>query len=333
MQLDFSSLRDKKNLLAFSGGVDSSALFFLLNDAQIEFDLAVVDYNVRAQSKEEIAYAKNLAIKYGKKLYVKQVQKIKKNFEHEARTIRYSFFEEIALKYGYQNVVTAHQLDDRFEWFMMQLSRGAGLYELCGLQSVTQKKGYCIVRPCLNVTKQTLRRYLDSSGYKYFIDASNTDEKYKRNYFRNNFTQEFLNEFSSGVLKSFSYLAHDKQNLLESIFPVYEKKMCKIYDAPKTHKALVCANALKSFGYVISANQRNEILHANSVVIGGKFAVGSYENIVFITKYSNFVMDKKQKEKCRIAKIPKHCRPYLCEEGFDIDAIAQMISSRTIRHS
>jgi tRNA(Ile)-lysidine synthase len=333
MQLNFAPLLGKKNLLAFSAGVDSSALFYLLLDAKIEFDIAIVDYNIRKQSKQEVAYAKDLATKHAKKLYIKEVQKIDKNFEHRAREIRYRFFDELMNAHGYQNLITAHQLDDRFEWFMMQLSRGAGLSELCGIQSVTQKNGYCIVRPCLDVTKLTLQKYLDAKGYRYFVDATNNEEKYKRNYFRANFTQRFLREFSTGIAKSFSFLNRDKDILKSMILPIFEKKMCKIYVAPPQQKALVCANALKSFGYVMSANQRNEILRANSVVVGGDFAVGSYQNIVFITKYSNFVMNKKQKEQCRVAKIPKHCRPYLCEEGFDLEAIAKMLLQHTTTHS
>ena len=61
MILDFSRIKNSKNLLAFSGGVDSSALFFLLLNHKIDFDIAIVNYNTRDQSKDEIAYALNLA--------------------------------------------------------------------------------------------------------------------------------------------------------------------------------------------------------------------------------------------------------------------------------
>ena len=56
-------LRGKKNLLAFSAGVDSSALFFILLQNKIKFDIAIVNYNIREQSKEETQYAKELASK------------------------------------------------------------------------------------------------------------------------------------------------------------------------------------------------------------------------------------------------------------------------------
>ena len=66
MNLDFSVIKNQKNLLAFSAGVDSVALFFLLLEQNISFDIAIVDYNLRAQSKDEISYAKELAFKYNK---------------------------------------------------------------------------------------------------------------------------------------------------------------------------------------------------------------------------------------------------------------------------
>ena len=61
LNIDIKNLHNKKNLLAFSTGVDSSALFFLLIENNIHFDIAIVDYNTREQSKAELAHAKKMA--------------------------------------------------------------------------------------------------------------------------------------------------------------------------------------------------------------------------------------------------------------------------------
>ena len=99
MNLDFSEIKSSKNLLAFSAGVDSTALFFLLLNSNIPFDIAIVDYNIREQSKEEVAHAKNLAKKFNKKIYKKDIfLENLSNFEKQARDIRYNFFEEIIKK-------------------------------------------------------------------------------------------------------------------------------------------------------------------------------------------------------------------------------------------
>ncbi|HHS92170.1 MAG TPA: tRNA lysidine(34) synthetase TilS, partial [Campylobacterales bacterium] len=55
-----SLLSKQKNLLAFSAGVDSSALFFLLLEYEIEFDIAMVNYGLREEADEEEAYVRSL---------------------------------------------------------------------------------------------------------------------------------------------------------------------------------------------------------------------------------------------------------------------------------
>ena len=112
-------LSSQKNLLAFSGGVDSSALFFLLLEKKIDFDIAIVNYHTRKQSDTEESYAKELADRHGKKCFTHHVRLDQNNFEAEARKVRYLFFDTLFKLHGYTNLITAHQLDDRFEWFLM----------------------------------------------------------------------------------------------------------------------------------------------------------------------------------------------------------------------
>ena len=93
MNLDFSVVKNQKNLLAFSAGVDSTALFFLLLEQNIPFNIAIVNYNIRNQSKEEVFYAKELAKKYNKEIFIFDTKiENNSNFEKQARDIRYSFF-------------------------------------------------------------------------------------------------------------------------------------------------------------------------------------------------------------------------------------------------
>ena len=165
MILDFSRIKNSKNLLAFSGGVDSSALFFLLLNHKIDFDIAIVNYNTREQSKDEIEYALNLAKEYKKEIFIKDVKlENSSNFEKNARDIRYGFFQQIIKENSYETLITAHQLNDRLEWFLMQLSKGAGLVELFGIREFEEKKDYKIFRPLLNVSKDELENYLKENN-------------------------------------------------------------------------------------------------------------------------------------------------------------------------
>ncbi len=69
----------------------------------------------------------------------------------------------------------------------MQLSKGAGLVELIGFNTWEEKENYKVFKPLLELTKDELEEYLQTNNHKYFIDKSNFDEKYTRNYFRKKF--------------------------------------------------------------------------------------------------------------------------------------------------
>ena len=52
MNLDFSEIKNSKNLLAFSAGIDSTALFFLLLNSNISFVKAATKGTLIAEAKE-----------------------------------------------------------------------------------------------------------------------------------------------------------------------------------------------------------------------------------------------------------------------------------------
>jgi len=84
-------LTQSKNLLAFSAGVDSSALFFLLLDNNIPFDIALVNYGTRENSDKEEAHAQALADKYNLICYAVKAPKFTSHFEKNARDSLYLF--------------------------------------------------------------------------------------------------------------------------------------------------------------------------------------------------------------------------------------------------
>ena len=312
-------LKSGRNLLAFSHGVDSTALFYLLDEAGVKFDLAIVDYNVRAQSKDEIASARDLAAKFNKQIYVKSVQLGESNFEHEARAARYDFFAEICRERGYENLILAHQFDDKFEWFLMQLGRGAGLSELLGMQELEAREDYAIARPLLGVRKCELGRFLRKRNLKYFTDETNLTDRFKRGFIRAKFSEPFLNEYFSGVKKSFEFLAVDALNLA----PEISNPAPKIYLIKRGPNELRGADqACKRLGLVLSSAQRNECARClekgADCVLGSKVAVGAGEKFIFVTPYVKTAMEKKFKEACRRLAVPPINRGFLFAEGADL---------------
>ena len=319
-------LKSGRNLLAFSHGVDSTALFYLLDEAGVEFDLAIVDYNVRAQSKDELAAAQQLAAKFNRQIYVKSVHLGESNFEHEARSARYDFFAEICRERGYENLILAHQFDDKFEWFLMQLGRGAGLSELLGMQELEPREDYVIARPLLGVRKCELERFLRERNLKYFTDETNLTDRFKRGFIRAKFSEPFLDEYFSGVKKSFEFLAADALSLTPEISN----------PAPKIYLVKRGANELrgvgltcKRLGLVLSSAQRSEcarcLENGTSCVLGGKVAVGAGKNFILATPYVKAAMDKKFKEACRRLAVPPINRGFLFAEAADLAKFKELL--------
>jgi len=306
------SLNTQKNLLAFSGGVDSTSLFFILLENSIPFDIAIVNYKLREQSELEVKYALDLAQKYNKICYVKEYDRDKFS-EKDARDFRYDFFDEIIENEVYETLITAHQLNDKLEWFMMQLARGAGTVELIGLEEYSQRKSYQVFRPLLKYTKDELESYLKENNIEYFVDETNSDPKYKRNFFREKFSNDFIKYYKEGVKKSFEYLQNDIYTI-NNLFSSTEYKELLIGDFKVEDinvKLRFIDKELKKKGVLLSKDTKNEIMKQNSIVISHKYSVAIKNNKVYIAPYTKVQMDKKFKEWCRVKRIPQNIRPYL----------------------
>ena len=318
LNIDISHLINRKNLLAFSAGVDSSALFFLLLENNIHFDIAIVDYGTRTQSKEEVLHAKTLAKKHKLFCHTIKAPNFDTHFEQKARNFRYEFFESLIHIEGYDNLLTAHQLNDQLEWLLMRLTKGAGLSELLGLEPLTKRATYYLVRPLLNYSKEELLGYLTRNKYPYFIDESNNDRKYERNLFRSQFSDTLIAHYQEGIKRSFTYLLKDKELLeknFETIYTYKQFSVIKLHDVNTKEKAADLT--LKKLGYLLSSAQRKQIKEENTLVIGGEWAVEIENDLLYISPYDTIDVPKKFREQYRLLKIPAKVRPYIFREKID----------------
>ncbi len=314
--LHSSLFENSKNLLAFSGGIDSSALFFLLIEHNIPFDIAHINYGTRTQSDDEERSALKLANDHNLKAYTTKAPQWESHFEANARAFRYQFFEDLIERHQYDTLLTAHQLDDRLEWFLMRLAKGAGVAELTGLEEMSDRKTtngilYRLIRPLLEQTKEELRNYLDMHRLPYFVDETNQDTTIERNYFRKYFSDPLITQYTSGIKRSFGYLQEDKEVLKDGIRLLFAVDELRIL-ALKTPQQRVRAadQTLKELGYLLSAKQRKEIELHPSIVIGGRWVVEARDLRLFIAPYMSATMPKSFKELCRKASLPAKIRPY-----------------------
>lgn len=316
--LFLEKLKNKKNLLGFSGGADSSALFKLLIDSNIEFDIAIIDYGIRESSKIEVDSAKNLASKFNKLCFVKQAPKFSKNFEANARNFRYEFFREIIEKFNYENLILGHNLNDRLEWFFMMLGNGAGFSELIGLNGESKFYDIKIFRPLINIKKSEIVKFCIENNIEYFEDETNKDLTYKRNYIRHTFSDKFLDKFSEGVIKSFDFMNREKEQFYNIEYEKINNNLFRFYASNNLVNLKTISIILKKMGYVLNINQRRQIEKNNfifNINAGnlGEFSISKMNEFIYVFK--NIKLDSKYtkefKEFARTNKIPLNLRATL----------------------
>ena len=319
----YSLLVEKKNLLAFSHGLDSTALYHLLSEAQIDFDIALVNYGMREQAKEEETAAGELAARDGRRIFVAHAPRWQSGFEARARKFRYGFFESLIEEHGYENLLTAHQLNDRLEWMMMRLIRGAGAAELAGMAAVSDRhtpggRPYRLLRPLLETPRHVLEAYLKERKLAWFHDESNDTRRYERNRLRP-LLEPLVREYSHGIRRSFGYLERDTEILSGQYEPIYAHgplRICRIHDRKIASTA--AARVLKELGTLLGGAERKMLDEKNSIVARRKWAVELYGGYLYIAPYvTELPMPKSFKEACRVRKIPPKVRPWIYRAGID----------------
>ncbi|MBD1146440.1 tRNA lysidine(34) synthetase TilS [Pelagibacterales bacterium SAG-MED28] len=185
------SLKKKKYLVAVSGGPDSLALVALTKAYtfrnKTKFYYLLVDHNIRKNSNREAKKVKNLLKKkyFNLKVLINK-KKITKNIQAEARNVRYDILKSFCKKNNIKVILTAHNLEDQVETFLIRLSRGSGLKGLSAMKSLSKINNQVILfRPLLDTQKQFLIKISKTIFGKYFKDPSNKNEKYLRTKVRN----------------------------------------------------------------------------------------------------------------------------------------------------
>lgn len=311
--LHLDLLKEGKVLLAFSGGVDSTALFHLLCEHNISFDIAHVNYHTRETSDAEEVSAIALAEKHALQCYTHSCHLGGANFESRARDERYRFFNYLMDKHGYSYLLTAHQLNDRLEWLMMQMCRGSGLPEMLGIRSHDKRDGIDILRPLLEWDRESIEEYLHTHHIPHHIDESNADERYTRNFFRHRYSAPMMREYRDAIRRSFRYLEEDNDALIEAMEFTTVDQLSYAHN-PSSFRSLLYGIDifLKTNGYLLSQHDKEALKGGGEHIIGRRFVVSIDTHYTFIAPYEHSaVMDKGFKEECRSLKISSKLRGYL----------------------
>lgn len=180
----FSGLSSfQKVLVAVSGGPDSMALLHLLHRWRgVGIAAATVDHGLRAEAREEAELVAKFCGTLGihHRILDWSGEKPATGIQEAARAARYALLAACAKDEQAQAIVTAHTRDDQAETFLMRLARGSGLSGLVSIRARSQRGGFPLLRPLLEVPKSRLIGTLRQAGIGYAEDPSNKDPRFTR---------------------------------------------------------------------------------------------------------------------------------------------------------
>ena len=174
--------------VAVSGGVDSICLLHWLHEIGANVICLHVNHQLRPEADTETEYVKDLCDKLNIpcQIFYWKDAKPESGLEAAARDARYKMMTDFCHEKGIEYLVVAHQSDDQIETFLMNLSRGSGLYGLSAMMPESERNGIKILRPLLNVPRAEIKKYCEDNNIKYFVDSMNSDEHYTRVKIRQN---------------------------------------------------------------------------------------------------------------------------------------------------
>lgn len=231
--IEIENLQPEKDriLIGVSGGVDSMVLAHLFVQAGFTVGMAHVNYGRRGEDSDKderlvLETATAWDQTYHHTHYVDN--KSTGNFQEKARDFRYNWFFSLMKEYGYNFLALAHHADDQTETFFMQLLRSAGLNGLSGIKARDGNK----IRPLLKVFKSAIYQYAEHHAVPFREDQSNSDNKYRRNWVRNEIIPIFEKQIPGSKQQLLNSIEHlQSANLLMNYLLKCQGLMCEEGDS------------------------------------------------------------------------------------------------------
>lgn len=227
--------KDKKYLVALSGGADSVALLLVLHELGYTVEACHCNFHLRGEESDRdeqfcVSLCQQLNIElhrihFDTKTYA---ELHKESIELAARNLRYRYFDQLRKDVDAASICVAHHQDDNVETILINLVRGTGLKGLTGISPVN---GY-IIRPFLCITRQDILDYLTERQQKFVTDSSNLVDDVVRNKIRLNMIP-MLKEINPAVCNNIAATARYLTEASKMLTAALEKEKEQIYqEAP-----------------------------------------------------------------------------------------------------
>jgi len=183
-----SKLSKNKFLIAYSGGMDSSVLldcFLKLSHiAPIKIRSIHINHGLSDEADIFEDHCEKTCKGYGINHITEKLNlKLVSNVEERCRKERYKKLCESCQ--DDEVIITAHHEEDQIETFFLRLIRGSGARGLSCMKETSTYDNSLVARPFLKIPKEEIIKYSEDNRIKHIEDISNDDNKYDRNFLRN----------------------------------------------------------------------------------------------------------------------------------------------------
>lgn len=215
--------------LAFSGGLDSSALLALLkslaHQLKIELYAFHINHGISPNSDSWQSFCQKTAAANGICFDSRKLRLNLQDYgsvEAMARQARYKALGDMCRQHHINLLLTAHHMDDQLETSLMNLFNGSGIYGMAGMQmaksdfKLLENPTVSLIRPLINVTRQSLAEFACQQKIAHIEDESNQNLRFRRNLLRNKVIPDLelaLPGVSHRLMRSISHMQSGKRLL------------------------------------------------------------------------------------------------------------------------
>lgn len=250
-------------VVGVSGGADSMLLLKYLASKRVEYNLrllvANVEHGIRGEESindskfvEDFCAENNIEFQCKHINAIEEAKEANIGVEEYSREARYAFFRS----FNADKIATAHSLSDNVETVLFRLSRGTSIKGCCGIPAVRGN----IIRPLIELTSDEIRTACKEFNIPYVVDSTNSDNKYSRNFVRNEIVKDF-----------------------EKLNPSFQNVFARFIDSVKDDEAFIDSEANKCFDSSFKNNCLNlkELNKFHASVV--KRAIIKYINLYDVT--------------------------------------------------
>lgn len=195
--------------IAYSGGLDSHVLLHAMaahqkKHPEVSIHVVHVNHQLNSQSDAWAQHCQKVCHDLDLPITVETIKLALKpgdSLEEKARQARYDVLKKYVKKETV--LLTAHNLNDQAETFLLQALRGAGPKGLSAMPVQKHFSEGVFLRPLLSFSRDALEKYARENNLQWIEDDSNVDPRFRRNFLRHEIFP-LLEKYYPAVMQNFS---------------------------------------------------------------------------------------------------------------------------------